>query len=195
MHTPILPFPLPGSHPRAKVGSDSPESLPPMSRQTAPDLTTVRSVADGSSVATTPLHIAHIRVLNERTAIETTSPGGGPPPPNHTVAPIVALRSFARQKGADMPYKTPRTSNVVALISDARYRARVAFMADGHLCEETEVPVLAALRDALYEAQEADNQRIEAVYVLNFGAEEAPSYTHARRRRELEQLRNADVPA
>lgn len=87
-----------------------------------------------------------------------------------------------------MAYRTPLTSNVVALLSDAKYRARVLFMADGHLCEDTEAPVLRLMREALDEAQAADDARIEAIYALNFGLEEAPSAWHARKRGERQQL-------
>ncbi len=94
-----------------------------------------------------------------------------------------------------MAYKTPRSSNVVALLSDAKRRARVLFLADGSICPEREEPVLSLLGDALYEAQEADNARIEAIYALNFGLEEPPTYTHARRRRELVEARGFDGAA
>lgn len=92
-----------------------------------------------------------------------------------------------------MPNRTPITSNVVALLSDAKYRARVLFMTDGHLCEETEAPVLKLMGEALDEAQAADDARIEAIYALNFGLEEPPSLWHARKRRERQQL--SDSPS
>lgn len=92
-----------------------------------------------------------------------------------------------------MSNHTPRTSNVVALLSEAMYRTRVLFMANGYVDPETEEPVLRLIGSALYEAQVADDARVEAIYVLNNGLDEPPSAWHARKRRERELTRNDDI--
>ena len=65
-----------------------------------------------------------------------------------------------------MAQRTPRTSALVAALSDARR----------------------AITEALIEAQRLDQDRLEVAYALDHGLTEAPSPYHARRRRELDQL-------
>lgn len=89
-----------------------------------------------------------------------------------------------------MANKTALAANVVALLSDAVMRLRIVFMQDGRICPDTEAPVLRLVTDALNEAQEADNARIEAIYALNHGLKRPPTEWHARKRRE--QSRTAD---
>lgn len=66
-----------------------------------------------------------------------------------------------------MAYPSPDTARVVALISDAHRRARVAFLADNDQIDAHEQPVLDALDEASYWAQEADDGRKAALALLN----------------------------
>lgn len=87
-----------------------------------------------------------------------------------------------------MANKTPLTARLSMSLMTVQMIVRREFQSDGRITDG-ERDALTHLAQATLDAEAVDNARIEAIYALNFGLEEPPSAWHARKRRELEQLK------
>jgi hypothetical protein len=194
MHTPVLLFPRlvapTTSNSSSVVLTISPRQhhvRPVDQSATSQPSPGAAATVDGPDVVTVP------RTRNEGSVNRNTSDprraagvyghvNRQPPVSITTVMPVCQMRTIAGIGGEnEMANPTPLTANIVALLSDARYRARVLYMAHNDVDEQV-APILQLLDLALVDAQELDEERLEAIYKLNTG--KGPTDWHARKRRE-----------